>query len=199
MKKILGFLSLGFLLSQLSGQEAPLYPYTVQSSEENPELDRVLELMQKHLSLTHEVARWKWNHKLPISVDERSERALIGHYIARAKESGVSPEWMEIFIRSQLDAARILQYYDHEKWSKEGYGPFEEVFNYEEEISPYIANVMSELFDTLVKVYPKLTEKERCCLVLQRPLHESGENFIALEAWNLAAQPLNRIYQFCGK
>jgi chorismate mutase-like protein len=79
------------------------------------DLDRLLRFMQQRLTLMHEVARWKWNAGQPIT-DPQRERELLHSVVERGQGKGLDPELVRSFYSAQMEAARLVQQADFDRW-----------------------------------------------------------------------------------
>ena len=87
------------------------------------DLDRLLRLMQQRLTLMHDVARWKWNAGQPITDPER-ERELLQSVVERGRGKGLDPDLVRAFFAAQMEAARLVQQADFERWKAKQQKPF---------------------------------------------------------------------------
>ena len=86
-------------------------------------LDRLLHLMQRRLTLMHDVARWKWNAGQPITDPER-ERELLQSVVERGRGKGLDPDLVRAFFAAQMEAARLVQQADFDRWKAKQQKPF---------------------------------------------------------------------------
>src|SRR5262245_22100050 len=87
------------------------------------DLDRVLRLMGQRLALMHDVARWKWNAGQPIT-DPQRERELLQSVVERGRGKGLDPDQVRSFFAAQMEAARLVQQADFDRWKANKQGPF---------------------------------------------------------------------------
>jgi chorismate mutase-like protein len=85
--------------------------------------DRLLRLVQQRLTLMHEVARWKWNAGQPVT-DAQRERELLHSVVERGRGKGLDPELVRSFFAAQLEAARLVQQGDFDRWQANKQEPF---------------------------------------------------------------------------
>jgi chorismate mutase-like protein len=71
--------------------------------------------MQQRLAQMHEVARWNWNAGQPVTDAER-ERELLHSVVERGRGKGLDPELVRCFFAAQLEAARLVQQADFDRW-----------------------------------------------------------------------------------
>jgi chorismate mutase-like protein len=79
--------------------------------------------MKQRLDLMHDVARVKWNTKSPIHDPQREEESL-RILVEEGKARGLDPNYTREFFTAQMNAAKLVQESDHERWRAEGRGPF---------------------------------------------------------------------------
>ena len=79
------------------------------------DLDRLLRLMQQRLTLMHDVARWKWHAGKPITDPER-EGHVLQCVVERGRDKGLDPALVGRFFTAQMEAARLVQHADFERW-----------------------------------------------------------------------------------
>ena len=118
-------------------------------------LDRLLGLMQQRLTLMHEVARWKWNAGQPVTGAER-ERELLHSVVERGRGKGLHPELVRSFFAAQLEAARLVQQADFDRWKANKQKPFADTKGLAL-LRQRIDQLNSELIDALVEVRPWLS------------------------------------------
>ncbi len=88
-------------------------------------LDRLLGAMGERLELMHEVARVKWNAKRPIRDAER-EAALLGQMVERGRTHALEDDFTRTFFTAQMEAARLVQEADFDRWRRQQQPPFAE-------------------------------------------------------------------------
>lgn len=98
------------------GHRAPATSPPHQAVAETPAaLDRLLVLMRERLTLMHEVARWKWQARKPITDPER-ERELLDRVTAQGQARGLAPEFARSFFSAQIEAGKLVQRADFAHW-----------------------------------------------------------------------------------
>jgi acetolactate decarboxylase len=120
-------------------------------------LDRLLRLMRQRLALMHEVARRKWNKKLPIS-DPQRECQLLRRVVQRGRGNGLDPERVRSFFAAQLAAARLVQQADFERWQANRQKPFAGTKTLAV-LRQRIDRLNSDLIDALAEVRPWLARR----------------------------------------
>jgi chorismate mutase-like protein len=118
------------------------------------DLDRLLRLMQQRLTLMHEVARWKWNAGQPVT-DAQRERELLHSVVERGRGKGLGPEVVRPFFAAQLEAARLVQQADFDRWQANRQGPFADTKSLAVR-RQRIDQLNRELIDALAEVRPWL-------------------------------------------
>ena len=120
--------------------------YLIESNAEPKPNYRPIEIIiLDRLNLMPEVAKIKWNKKLPIEDLER-ERTLIRNLIEDVPKQHQSH--MKKTIRAQIRASKLIQKELFELWSSEDYGYFEKTRNLENDLRPKITSLTNELIAT---------------------------------------------------
>jgi chorismate mutase len=119
-------------------------------------LNHVLQLMHQRLELMHDVARWKWNAGKPIA-DPQREAELLESVVQKGREKVLDPELARSFFSAQIEAARLVQQADFERWKTAKQGPFAETTSLEV-LRKRIDELNMELIDPLGKLGPPLGE-----------------------------------------
>src|SRR5262249_41470274 len=119
------------------------------------DLDRLLSLMQQRLTVMHEVARWKWNAGLPIT-DPPRERELPHSLVERGRGKGLDPELVRSFFAAQLEAARLVQQGDFDRWKANKQRPFADTKSLAV-LRRRIDHLNRELIDALAELRPWLS------------------------------------------
>jgi chorismate mutase len=118
-------------------------------------LDRLLRLMEKRLALMHEVARWKWNTGKPI-MDPKRERELLQNVVERGRGKGLNPDLVRSFFAAQMEAARLVQQADFERWEANKQEPFADTTSLAV-LRQRIDHWNRELIDALAELRPWLS------------------------------------------
>jgi chorismate mutase-like protein len=118
-------------------------------------LDRLLRLMGQRLTLMHEVTRWKWSAGQPITDAER-ERELLQSVVVRGRGKGLGPGLVRRFFAAQLEAARLIQQADFERWRANKQGPFADATSLAV-LPQRIDQLNRELVDALADLGPRLS------------------------------------------
>ena len=120
--------------------------YLIESNAEPKPNYRPIEIIiLARLNLMPEVAKIKWNKKLPVEDLER-ERTLIRNLIEDVPKQHQSH--MKKTIRAQIRASKLIQKELFELWSSEGYEYFEKTRNLENDLRPKITSLTNELIAT---------------------------------------------------
>jgi chorismate mutase-like protein len=122
------------------------------------DLDRLLHLMQRRLTLMHDVARWKWNAGQPIMNPER-ERELLQSVVERGRAKGLDPDLVRAFFAAQMEAARLVQQADFERWKANKQEPFSDATSLTV-LRQRIDQLNRELIDALARDGPRLFERD---------------------------------------
>ena len=83
---------------------APLSPSQIEPFD--ADLDRLLACIRNRLSLMPAVARYKWEHELPIEDIER-ERSLINRFVDDARTHGLNTNWPRRVIVAGTDVTGV--------------------------------------------------------------------------------------------
>jgi chorismate mutase len=157
---------------------SPTATQTVTQQESAPDasvaadIDRLLGLMRQRLLVMHEVARWKWHHRQPIT-DTTREAALLERTSLRAHELGLDAELAVHFMKAQIAAGRQVQQQDMEGWQTQPSPQDKAVPDLATELRPKIDQLNLGLLDALARLAPHLDDEQ-----VRRRLRVS-----AAEAW----------------
>jgi chorismate mutase-like protein len=176
MRKLLLFPSLGacvvgllLVSSAASGCRPADVP--VAPRRDLADLDRLLRLMGKRLALMHDVARWKWNADKPITDPER-ERELLQSVVERGRGKGLDPDLVRSFFAAQMEAARLIQQADFDRWTANKPEPFADTTSLAV-LRQRIDELNRELIDALAEVGPRLSG-----LTVQQALPQRAEEIL---------------------
>ena len=117
-------------------------------------LDRLLGLMQQRLTLMHEVARWKWNAGQPVRDAER-EREVLHSVVEGGRGKGLEPDLVRSFFAAQMEAARLVQQADFDRWKAKNQKPSADTKNLAV-LRQRIDQLNTELINALAEVRPWL-------------------------------------------
>jgi chorismate mutase len=119
---------------------------------------RVLrDLVEERLSLMTDVAKTKWNSGSEIE-DPIREQQLLSDVGVKAQKVGVPTEWAQHFFRSQIEAAKQVQYCLFAQWTIQHQGSFSEVQDLRTVIRPKLDQLTAELLQELAKQWPELSK-----------------------------------------
>lgn len=107
-------------------------------------------LMCERLALMPDVARYKWNHRLPIN-DPQREAELLERLVEQAKSLEVPVEAARRFLQAQMDAAKIVQQAYFERWERENAPMFEDVPDLQTDLRPRIGRMTDALLHALAQ------------------------------------------------
>lgn len=117
--------------------------------------DRELaELLQERLSWMKPVAAWKWAHERPIE-DRQREALVIQRSTEAALRHGLVVETSEVLFRAQIEAAKEIQRYWHDRWRESGENP-PQVVDLNQTIRPQLLR----LGDAITETAARLTESK---------------------------------------
>jgi chorismate mutase len=78
--------------------------------------------MRQRLLLQHEVARYKWHARLPIT-DAKREQELLDQVEVEARGLGLEPGFTRVFFRAQMRAGKLVQQADFDAWQRGNAAP----------------------------------------------------------------------------
>lgn len=191
MKKVLISLLLitSFLSQSVQADESPSPgQMSIGVLEKVKEADHVFFLIQKRLSLMHEVARWKWNNKAPIE-DLPREQEVLKQIGKLATAYGLNKTWAVNFFQAQMDAAKMIQQRDFENWTDQGVKQFESPADLHKEIRPYLDRLTKELIQALVDSQVHFQDGAILTLIPPQPLSSRPYDTIDDDVWQKAIEP----------
>lgn len=151
------------------------------------EFDEMLFLMQKRLGIMHEVARWKWNHKVDAN-DYELELAGLEEQRAKVLKAEIPETWFDNFIESQKVASAMIEAEDVYYWEQSGVQQFPEC-DTQEDLQNYLVSLTDRIFDLVIDLYHPWAGEERCCLTVQRPFSKRPGDSFNYQAWDVAVSP----------
>jgi chorismate mutase len=135
-------------------------------------LDRLLRFMEQRLALMHDVARWKWNAGQPIT-DPQRERELLQSIVERGRGKGLDPDLVRPFFAAQMEAARLVQQADLDRWKANKQEPFADTATLVV-LRQRIDDLNRELIDALAELRPWLSGQ-----TVQQALPQRAEEIVA--------------------
>jgi chorismate mutase-like protein len=118
------------------------------------DIDQLLRLMERRLRLMHDVARWKWNAGRPVADPDR-ERELLQSVVECGRGKGLDPHLVRRFFAAQMEAARLVQQSDFERWQASKQKPFAKTTSLAL-LRQRIDQLNRELIDALTEIRPRL-------------------------------------------
>jgi chorismate mutase-like protein len=187
-----------FLMVILGGQvcSAPLHAndtLSIEKFEVEKKVDQLLLLMQKRLVIMHEVARAKWNQKLPIE-DKGREQHILTQLIEQAKTYSLDEKWIHAFFQAQFDAAKEIQKNDFSLWNEQGMQKFEHALSLKDELRGYIDQINQEMIELLSQIGKEVDSQ----LILEHPLSNRVSDYIESSVWQLSIAPFFLNHNFLG-
>jgi chorismate mutase len=128
--------------------------------------------MRQRLLVMHDVARWKWNTGQPV-VDAEREKQFLDSLAGPAAAHGLDPASVREFFVAQIEAARMIQQADFQKWQAAKQGSFDYVPDLKTELRPRIDQLTPALLSALARARPYLQEEEG-----RRYLREQAETML---------------------
>jgi chorismate mutase len=144
----------GLLLMELAASGCRPADVPVSARHDLAGIDRLLHLMEQRLTVMHEVARSKWNTGKPIT-DPQRERELLQSVAELGRNKGLDPELVRSFFAAQMEAARLVQRADFDRWEAKRQEPFADPTSLQV-LRQQIDTLNSELIDALAEVRPRL-------------------------------------------
>jgi len=117
-------------------------------------------LIDERLMLAPDVARYKWNHQLPIE-DLPREKALVEKLGAEADALGVPRAAAEAFFRAQIQASKTLQGELFRGWEARKPERFTQEVDLATVTRPRIDRVTEQLMRALAEDWPVLSDPSR--------------------------------------
>lgn len=128
--------ALGHSEEEIAFQTEPFRPQIV-DDEILEKIDGVLILINQFFEVSHEVAKWKWNHNMPIE-DKQREESTLQKLKERALMMGLPPHLVSEVVKAQMQASKLLQEDDFNRWTEEGVDLFADVRDLKKELRPQI-------------------------------------------------------------
>ncbi len=120
----------------------------VSAKQLDESVNKLLDLMQRRMLLMHDVARWKWNESRPAS-DPKREQQLLDRLAAQASEHQLDAGFVREFFQAQMNAAKLIQQADFDKWQAADAGPFPDVPSLADKLRPAITELSEQLLREL--------------------------------------------------
>jgi chorismate mutase len=134
-------------------------------------VDRLLDLIRERLLLAHDVARYKWNHKAPIS-DPGREKQLLQKMVQQASAKQLDESFTRTFFEAQIEASKLLQQANFDEWKASGQGLFSEVKDLKDmrveidELNTVLIESLAELFNELREPATRELISKRAAVIL---------------------------------
>lgn len=80
-------------------------------------IQELLSLFQHRLQIARDIAKWKWNYRVPIDEKDK-EKKLLQKIVQQALEENIDRELCTSVIMSQIIAAKAMQIQSFEAWIK---------------------------------------------------------------------------------
>ncbi len=147
-------------------------------------------LIDERLLLAPDVARFKWNHHIPIE-DLPREAQVIAALGQRAGDLGLPQAWAERFFRAQIEASKVAQGELFQGWDALRHGPFPDAPDLATVTRPKLDLLTEQLLHVLAENWPVLNDPKRHDDVLRamRPMQAEDVSEKAVAA---AIAPLGR-------
>lgn len=153
-------------------------------------VDGVRDAIAERLALMTDVARFKWNRRLPIADPER-EAALLDRATRDAVAHGLPETWARQALAGQIAASRALQTAATESWRRASQPPFAGVADLATVQRPAIDAATSRLIEALAAARCALAASEAAAMLAEPPpdLADADDPATA-EAWHIAIDAL---------
>lgn len=170
---------------QLKGQDAQAFDQAESINHTVHELESLFVLMQERLSLMHEVAKYKWNADLKEATLDDEELILF--------EGGQENDaFIASFFEAQNNAGHRIQNEDFLLFEKDSIDKFEDVKDFETELSPQLRVINEEMLFSVNQLLVH-TQNESLPEFLKDLSFASFQNEgIGREIYNIAVDPLFR-------
>ncbi len=143
-----------FVLSGSCFADASLPPHqSIAEYTAQKDVDVLLLLMQKRLSVMHEVSRIKWNLQLPIE-DRVREGQILNDLCIQCQKYTLDQAFVRNFFQAQMEAAKAIQSSDFALWSSISNVHHEAVLDLKLDIRPYLDGITKELIEAIARIYP---------------------------------------------
>lgn len=119
------------------------------SPKAKTDTSRLDTVVARRLAIMPAVARWKWEHKLPIE-DRDREAKLIADFVHRAEARGHDPAAARQLIEDQIDAAKAIQRDCFRRWNENPPQPDSLVLDLATQLRPRIDELTNQLLDAVV-------------------------------------------------
>ena len=110
--------------------------------------EELYRLINARLLLMRDVAAYKWHHELPIE-DRARESTVLERSAADALARQLDPEAARTFFAAQIEAAKSVQAYWHERWQTLAPPPSAAVPDLGAEVRPLLLKLGSHILDAL--------------------------------------------------
>ncbi|MBA3816771.1 MAG: gamma subclass chorismate mutase AroQ [Parachlamydiaceae bacterium] len=161
---------------------------TLENFEDERKIDELLLLIQKRLVIMHEVARTKWNHKLPVE-DKIREQQMLADLTDKAIHYGLDERFVSRFFQAQIEASKEIQTNDFIFWREGEVLKFDKTFSLKDELRIYIDQLNHEILDLLSQIYTK-SYNVNSKYILVQPISKRSSDYIENDIWLLAITPL---------
>lgn len=138
-------------------------------------------VMTERLALMTDVARFKWNEKLPIE-DRDREAVVLDATVAEAVAAGLDPSRARSLVEAQITAAKLVQTDLFDTWTAAGAGRFADVPSLAATLRPEIGRLTADLIEAAKAAENDLGTCEGRRILA--PLPDSVADFP--EAWSVA-------------
>lgn len=148
-------------------------------------VSRLVDLVAQRLLLIDEVARYKWNARLP-ALDRARETALLQTSLVQAAELGRDPDFARAVLEAQLDASGRVQQAAFERWQRARQPPFANTRD--------LAHDLRRALDTLTRELLIAARDARAGLAAcsaRARLTDMPEGVANSAVWTIAVAPLS--------
>ncbi len=187
-RDLIWFLTFALCVHPTDSIDASFLAYqNIEDFEAETKVDQLLFFTQKRLAIMHEVAKAKWNQRLPIEDKVREENLLVD-LAQKAKQLNLNEQWIVQFFQIQMDVAKEVQKRDFALWQKQGIIAFEEVLSLQQDLRSYIDHINQEIILLLSEIHMDQLDMGR--FVLAQPISIRHTDSIDQDLWVRAISPL---------
>ncbi len=124
----------------------------------NEKLESLLSLFKQRLDVINDVARWKWNNTYPIE-DPAREKAMFEEIGKQAESLGLNPEQAKDIFLAQVNAEKLLQILNFEKWVEEDADLVDEAPDLTV-LNPKIDALNAQILAKLADILPQISQDQ---------------------------------------
>jgi chorismate mutase len=166
---------------------------TVQEQTDAAKIDALLTNLNDRLILMHDISRWKWDHTVAIDEPEHEYKALTT-LSQKCKDRHIDPVSAEEIIHAQIQAGKIVQIKNFEKWVSQNEPIVSGNSDYDTELQNKLDILDSDLVDQLEAVIPILKKRDLSSVIQYRAKTILNQKDLTLSARETALTPILSLY-----